>query len=260
MLPARTALVALAFLGFASAVPAQEKPAAPPVEMTTYYLVLLTRGPKWTPEVTPEIEQLQKDHLANIQRLAESGKLLLAGPFTDGGTLRGVFLFKVGSLDEARALAENDPAVKAGRLAVELHPWLAPAGIHFHQKPKEATMFHGLRTVLYFVPDLAKGKEWYTKLLGSKPYFDEPFYVGFNVGGYELGLVPDKPATTGKSTSVVTYWGVDNVDAALKRLLELGATLHHPAEDVGGGIRHGSVYDPFGNVFGVIENPNFKAE
>lgn len=105
-----------------------KKPSSP-IKLTTAYLALLTRGAKWTPEKTPATEELQKAHIANIVRLAEMKKLVVAGPFGDGGQLRGIFVFKVASLDEARALAETDPAVKAGRLAMDLHPWLVPEGV-----------------------------------------------------------------------------------------------------------------------------------
>jgi len=100
-----------------------------PVKMTTAYLGFLSRGPKWTPEKTPASEELQKAHLANINRLAETKKLVVAGPFGGSGTLRGIFVFRVDSLDEARKLAETDPAVKAGRLAIEMRPWLVPDGV-----------------------------------------------------------------------------------------------------------------------------------
>ena len=101
-------------------------------EMTTYYVGFLYRGPKWTPEQTPETESLQKAHLANIMKMAQEGKLLVAGPFTDGGDLRGLYVFRVGSMAdqaEAQALAETDPAVKAGRLRLEFHPWFAAKNI-----------------------------------------------------------------------------------------------------------------------------------
>ena len=102
---------------------------APKFEMTTYYVAFLHRGPKWTKEHTPELEKLQEAHLANIRSLGESGKLLLAGPFSDDGELRGMFVFRVASVEEARALCDTDPAVQAGRLKVELHPWFAPKDI-----------------------------------------------------------------------------------------------------------------------------------
>ena len=100
-----------------------------PAATTTAYLAFLTRGAKWTPEKTPQTEEIQKAHMANINRLAETKKLVVAGPFGDDGTLRGIFVFKVGSLEEAKTLAETDPAVQAGRLALDIHPWQVPEGI-----------------------------------------------------------------------------------------------------------------------------------
>ena len=100
-----------------------------PSQMMTAYLAFLVRGEKWTPEKTPQTAEIQKGHMANIQRLAEMKKLVVAGPFGDDGRLRGIFVFRVNSLDEARALTLTDPAVQSGRLALELHPWLVPEGI-----------------------------------------------------------------------------------------------------------------------------------
>ena len=120
--------------------------------------------------------------------------------------------------------------------------------------------FYGLRTAIYHVGDLDRAKEWYGVVLGIRPYFDETFYVGFNVGGFELGLQPDEPGATRASTGVVAYWGVDDADVAVGRLLELGATEHSDVQDVGDGIRVATVLDPCGNVLGVIENPHFSLE
>lgn len=105
------------------------KKTATPTKLMTAYLAFLVRGEKWTPERTPQTEEIQKGHMANIMRLAEMKKLVVAGPFGDDGTLRGIFVFRVDTLEEARALTLTDPAVKAGRLALELHPWLVPEGI-----------------------------------------------------------------------------------------------------------------------------------
>lgn len=101
---------------------------APPPRFVTYYFAFLMRGTEWTPGQTPELERLQEAHLTNIRRLADTGKLVVAGPFSDDGTLRGVFVFKTETLDEAKTLADSDPAVQAGRLVLEFHPWLVPAG------------------------------------------------------------------------------------------------------------------------------------
>lgn len=120
-------------------------------------------------------------------------------------------------------------------------------------------MILGLRTVMYHVADINKAKDWYTQVLGYKPYFDEPFYVGFNVNGYELGLHPGD-AKVMKGGSTFAYWGVKDCKAAHQRLLELGATPNTEVQDVGGGILVATVTDPWGNVFGVIENPHFKLE
>ncbi len=116
-------------------------------------------------------------------------------------------------------------------------------------------MFLGLRTAVYYVDDIERAKEWYSSILGIAPYFDEPFYVGFNVAGYELGLHPDEGRSKGEAH--VAYWGVENAESALQRLLELGADKHEDVQDVGGGIKVAAVKDPFGNIFGIIENPMF---
>ena len=118
--------------------------------------------------------------------------------------------------------------------------------------------FLGLRTVIYHAPDLAKATSWYSKALGIEPYFDQPFYVGFNVGGYELGLDPDASSTPGGQGGSVAYWGVANAQAAFERLISIGATERSAVQEVGEGIRVATVFDPFGNIFGIIENPHFK--
>ena len=117
-------------------------------------------------------------------------------------------------------------------------------------------MIQGLRTVIYKVPDLAAAKEWYSKAFEIKPYYDEPFYVGFNVGGFELGLDPDAPATN-QPGGVIAYWAVEDANQAFARLVALGAKPHDHPKDVGGGIKVASVLDPFGNIVGLIVNPGF---
>lgn len=118
------------------------------------------------------------------------------------------------------------------------------------------TSYLGLRTAIYSAPDIDAARTWYADVLGTDPYFNEPFYVGFNVGGYELGLIPDAEET-GRG-GVAVYWGVDDANAAVAELIAKGATQHSAVQDVGEGILTASVLDPFGNVFGVIENPHFQ--
>jgi len=131
------------------------------------------------------------------------------------------------------------------------------AGATVVSEPEEGTMFVGLRTVVYEVDDLGKAKEWYSQVLGFGPYFDEPFYVGFNVGGFELGLHPVEEGVPLGAGGTLAYWGVEDIKAVLARLEELGAPVHGEIQDVGEGILVASVIDPFGNLLGIIENPYF---
>jgi uncharacterized protein YciI len=98
-----------------------------PPSMARYIVGLLRRGPEWTSEVTDATQEIQRGHMANIGRLVDSGELVLAGPFESDGDLRGLFFFNVETLEQARALTESDPAVKSGRLVVELIPWWGTA-------------------------------------------------------------------------------------------------------------------------------------
>ena len=120
-------------------------------------------------------------------------------------------------------------------------------------------MIQGLRTVIYQVEDLPAAKDWYSSILGFEPYFDEPFYVGFNVGGFELGLDPDVEGLTA-GNNLLVYWGVENAKESYQELLNKGAAVHSAPQNVGGEIIVASVFDPFGNIFGIIENPQFKIE
>ncbi len=127
------------------------------------------------------------------------------------------------------------------------------------EKAGEARL-QGLRTVVYAAPDLERAKEWYTEALGIEPYFAEDFYVGFNVGGYELALDPGRSVARPAGSGAMVYWGVDDVEGELNRLLSLGAKPHTPFQDVGGDIKVGSVLDPFGNAIGLIFNPHFEID
>lgn len=115
-------------------------------------------------------------------------------------------------------------------------------------------MILGLRTVVYPAADLASARRWYAQVLDQQPHFDEPLHVGFNVGGFELGLIPDgKPGLSGAQP----LWGVPDAAAELSRLLGLGARELEPVTEVGGGVKVAAVIDPFGNRVGIIENPHF---
>ena len=118
-------------------------------------------------------------------------------------------------------------------------------------------MILGLRTAIYPVTDLKAARDWYSTVLGQQPYFDQPFYVGFSVGGFELGLVPDGQAGTAGAQPL---WGVENAAEELARLVNLGGVVLDPVTEVGEGIRVAAVQDPFGNRFGIIENPHFRAD
>lgn len=116
----------------------------------------------------------------------------------------------------------------------------------------------GLRTIVYRVDDLVKAKEWYMKAFNAEPYFDTPYYIGFDIGGFELGLHPkEKEAGTDQGT-VLSYWGVEDIHEVYNTLIALGATEHERPNNVGEDIMVASVYDPWKNIIGIIYNPDFK--
>jgi predicted enzyme related to lactoylglutathione lyase len=119
-------------------------------------------------------------------------------------------------------------------------------------------VFLGLRSHIISTNDLEATKAWYTEILGTAPYFDEPFYVGFNIGGFELGLWPDQPDAYPLGGE--TYWGVSDIRAAWKQLIAAGATAASEITDVGDGILMGVIADPSGNRIGIIENRHFQYE
>jgi predicted enzyme related to lactoylglutathione lyase len=113
-------------------------------------------------------------------------------------------------------------------------------------------MTSGMKTVLYPVKDLAAAKQMYGTLLGVTPDMDEPYYVGFTVGGQHVGLDPNGH---GKGmTGPVGYWHVDDIDAAVAALVAVGAEEQRPVTDVGGGRRIATVTDADGNVIGVLQD------
>lgn len=117
----------------------------------------------------------------------------------------------------------------------------------------------GLRTAIYKVSDLEKGKAFYTNAFRVEPYFDEVYYVGYNVGGYELGVQPDEtPSAIEKVESVNTFWGVNDIEAEYRHFLDCGATEVEKPMNVGGEIVVATLKDPWGNIIGLIYNPEFK--
>jgi uncharacterized protein YciI len=134
--------LSLALLASLALPAAAQQPAAAaeaPPNMEAYQLVLLKRGPRWSPERTPETAKIQEQHIAHLTRLGEQGKIVLAGPFSDPSdpALRGACLYRVATVAEARALAEADPAVKAGRLAVDVVTWWVEKGyVAFPKAPQ----------------------------------------------------------------------------------------------------------------------------
>ena len=126
------------------------------------------------------------------------------------------------------------------------------------EKNMEQTSILGLRTTIYKVSDIKKARDWYAKAFETKAYFDELYYVGFNIGGYELGLQPEEGIKGEKIESVVSYWGVEKIQEVYDRLISLGATENKKPYNTGGEMMTATLKDPFGNVIGLIYNPYFK--
>lgn len=112
----------------------------------------------------------------------------------------------------------------------------------------------GLRTLIYPSDNLEADKKWWTEVLGFGPYFDQPFYVGFDVGGYELGLDPNAPMADGPRT----YFGVDDVQAAVDHYVQHGCTVHEKPTETGDDIVVATVKKPNGQLLGLIYNPHFQ--
>jgi predicted enzyme related to lactoylglutathione lyase len=110
----------------------------------------------------------------------------------------------------------------------------------------------GVKTIMYPVKDIARAKTLYGKLVGVEPYMDEPYYVGFNVEGQDVGLDPNghRKGMTGP----LAYWHVDDIKGSLKALLDAGAEAHQEVRDVGGGKLIASVKDADGNVIGLLQS------
>jgi len=205
---------------------------------------LLLRGPQTPGELKPRVQRMAPFADAGEVEATLAGlKARADGPFV-------VRLERQSGARDSRwaQLFTGEPAAAAPAAPRAARAVGSPAG--------SPAAILGLRTAIYPAPDLAAARDWYARVLERAPYFDQPFYVGFAVGGFELGLLPDAtPGTAGPQA----LWGVANADAALARLVSLGASLLEPVKDVGEGIRVAAVRDPFGNRLGIIENPNFDA-
>ncbi|MFI6733409.1 VOC family protein [Nonomuraea sp. NPDC050451] len=123
-------------------------------------------------------------------------------------------------------------------------------------------MLRGFATMSFYAADLEAAKAWYTELLGLEPYYQVPGYIEFRVGDYqhELGIIDARFAPAGATdgpAGSITYWHVDDLEAALDRLLALGAEEHQPITKHGEGFVTASVVDPFGNVLGVMYNQHY---
>jgi len=118
--------------------------------------------------------------------------------------------------------------------------------------------FLGLRTTIYKVKEIEKARDWYAEVFETQPYFDQPYYVGFNIGGYELGLQPVSQSPEIQVDNVVVYWGVEDINETYNWMIEKGAEQYEIPENVGGDIEVATVVDPWGNVVGLIYNPSFK--
>jgi uncharacterized protein YciI len=118
----KSATVLILVILFLTAASAQEQENQYP-NIKQYFFVMLTRGPKATEIDSVELEKIQAGHMANIHRMAETGKLKIAGPFGDDGNWRGIFIFDVSSEEEVKELISHDPAIQSGRLSYEIHPW-----------------------------------------------------------------------------------------------------------------------------------------
>src|SRR4051794_33378218 len=124
-------------------------------------------------------------------------------------------------------------------------------------------MLRGMATVSYFADDHEAAKAWYTEFLGVEPYFHRPGYAEFRLGDYqhELGLIDRKyaPAAPADPGGGIVYWHVDDLEATVARLHELGAEEYEPITERGPGFVTASVVDPFGNVLGVMTNGHYLA-
>ena len=145
--------------------------------------------------------------------------------------------------------AKTAPAKKSAPKAAR-----APATKPSSGNPPMGPVVRGLRTVIYKVDDLARAKTFYSTVTGRAPYFDEPFYVGYDVDGFELGLDPDVSTQSPGTGGSCAYWRVDDIKASHGYLVALGAKSRSVPQNVGGTIVVSTLTDPFGNLIGLIQD------
>lgn len=121
-------LLLILFL-FTASFSQSEKPQKNEINMRVYYIGIVLKGETWSPDTTPEIEELHQNHLKYIEQMFVDGKLIIAGPFVNKDDKRGILIFNTETFEEAIELANNDPAVKAGRLKVDMREWMAADGL-----------------------------------------------------------------------------------------------------------------------------------
>jgi predicted enzyme related to lactoylglutathione lyase len=145
----------------------------------------------------------------------------------------------------AKTAAKAAPKRAQKAKSKQYKPGMAPAPV--------GPFLRSLRTCIYQVHDLALAKEFYSQALGKDPYFDEPYYVGFNVDGHELGLDPDVSKRPPGGSGMIGYWRVEDINAAWQHLTTIGATSIELPHAVGVDLQVSVVADPFGNYIGLIQ-------
>lgn len=153
-----------------------------------------------------------------------------------------------------KSAAKKPPAKKAApKKTAAAKPKRAQTAPGLHKPAPVGPYLRSLRTCIYQVYDLALAKEFYSQALGKDPYFDEPYYVGFEVDGHELGLDPDVSKRPPGGSGVIGYWRVEDINAAWQHLTTIGATSIELPHAVGVDLQVSIVADPFGNYIGLIQ-------
>jgi predicted enzyme related to lactoylglutathione lyase len=155
---------------------------------------------------------------------------------------------------KAKAKTKAKPAPKKAAKPAKEKPAKKPAKKPATSKGPAGPVLRSIRSVIYQVDDLERARAFYAAALGREPYFDEPFYIGFDVDGQELGLHPDVSKIRPGPGGAVSYWRVDDIAASWDHLLALGGSTVDPPQDVGGGITTGIIADPCGNLVGLIQS------